>query len=716
MDEYDPLYAEAVCQKFWEENDLFHAECDSPAHKRYILTQLQQPVSNGPHLAEQQPYIIADVLARYCRASQCSVLFPIGYNAFNTQNEHIADKTNHKPKDISQDNTQFYSEAIRRLGYSHDPLREIDTSNSDYIKWVQWLFLLLWDTYFDETRQVSCPIRELTLPPEVQRQGDKVIREYRNCKRLIYFIRGQVFYCPKLKILLHSSDVENSYSKEGNYYCHGTSCTFWKLRLNPCGGRLLKGLKDLDWPKKVIDDHTNWIGEQEYVYDGEEYLQYKLEDVIISSPNYWGVPIPLLHEIDSDGKATGKVEMDQELPVLLPDLDNRISSERYSALENAKDWLFVEKGGKQYKRDTSVLPSWFCNLAAYLRFTDPNNSGFLARTDKHKQWLPADVYITSNTKEIMCWRFIHKVLHDRGLASDPEPFTKLITCGRLFTPEPYTGYRRSDSWVSVEDADATCSEVGLREDQITKGHLEKYFVLKEDSGIYLLNKEGVIKKNGSNMLNINRYLDLYGGDAIRFYLLSIPGISEDRTIDPFKFVEFLNQIRKIYKTVLDLNEKGQSNSISHYHRLRTNIMLKKIKQAIETIKFDKACDVILDFSKWLSEQPAVCGSVLKKYIIAIHPFLPYLSEVLWGKVAKEGSVISQEFPQTTSKDDELYYDLPVKINREVKTHLILHKDISIHELKEKALEVLGEKFDREELEKVIIVPGRSIEILTKNNI
>jgi leucyl-tRNA synthetase len=704
VDDYDAISLESKCQKFWADNDVYHTSHNVRPY--YILTPLQTPSLNGPHLAEQQPYIAADVIARYYRATGHDVLFPIGYNVFAPQNEVFAEKAQHAPQFVAQDNLQFYSETLSRMGYSCDFSRELDASHNDYIKAIQHLFGVLWSSYFDSQTFKTCHIRTLPIPQEIQESGEEAITAYQNSKRLIYSEKTDVFYSVEQKRFYNDWEVQGQRTKEGGVLVRKINSWVWKLRTKGYAARLNAWLPALDWP-------------------GEARKSYDWEDVIISGPNYWGIPIPLIYEVDDSGQVTDKIEIAKNLPVCLPDLFGKVKypEDGIPVLEKEDDWLYGIYGSSIYKRESMVISHWFVNLLSYVYFANEPITKQKGVNCWFQNNVPVSLYISnSKIQDVLYMRFIHKVLYDHDIVQNSEPISMLFICGDLYRSHKYTGYKRGNEWVSADLADETCTEVGLREDQVTVGHLRKYFLLKEDHSVYVLDQAGVKVKSGGNIININKLIDLYGAESLRFFLLSIPEFSQDRTVDLFKLMDSLNFLRKAWQITMELysrlsHKKAETGGISDIatssQKMRLNIMLKKISQAIESLQLHKGCQAIVEFIQWLGRQDYVPLSLLQRFMVAIHPYLPHLSEALWGKIGGDKSITSETYPKVETSQSLTHHDLLVVVNETITTHLFVPKSARFYDIKDDAIATLGADFNTDRLKKVSIIPGERVEIELK---
>src|SRR5262249_41474714 len=205
----------------------------------------------------------------------------------------------------------------------------------------------------------------------------------------------------------------------------------------------LNGLGIAEAKRKLID----WLEERR---QGCRRVNYKLRDWLFSRQRYWGEPFPILHEIDDNGNPTGVIEplSPTELPLRLPDLeDYKPSGKAEPPLSKAKDWLYVTRNGKRYKRETNTMPQWAGSCWYYLRYIDPKNDKVFCDPQKERFWMPVDLYVGGAEHAVLHLlysRFWHKALYDRGHVHTPEPFMRLVNQGMILGEMEFTGFRRAE--------------------------------------------------------------------------------------------------------------------------------------------------------------------------------------------------------------------------------------------------------------------------------
>ncbi len=259
--EYKFAEIEKRWQNYWEENRTFKTEDDFSKPKFYILDMFPYPSGSGLHVGHPEGYTATDIVARYKRMTGHNVLHPMGWDAFGLPAEQYAIETGTHPSLTTKKNCDNFRRQIKALGLGYDWDREINTTDPGYFKWTQWIFIRLYNTWFDEEQQKGRPINELEIPEDILSEGDEAVSAYRNEKRLAYYDNAQVNWCSSCKIVCANEEVLN----DGNHEKCGNpvekkNLKQWMLRIPLYAERLLAGLENVDWPEGVKDMQRNWIG------------------------------------------------------------------------------------------------------------------------------------------------------------------------------------------------------------------------------------------------------------------------------------------------------------------------------------------------------------------------------------------------------------------------------------------------------------------------
>jgi leucyl-tRNA synthetase len=263
MPTYNPHEIEPRWQRYWQEHKTFRTPDVSDRPKYYILDMFPYPSGSGLHVGHPEGYTATDILARYRRMSGWHVMHPMGWDAFGLPAEQHAIKTGIHPRVNTQENVDTFRRQIQMLGFSYDWDREVDTTDPAYFKWTQWIFLQLFDTWYDAEKQRGRPVAELPIPPEVKKQGERAVRLYQDSKRLAYQVEAPVNWCPELGTVLANEEVIDGKSEIGGHPVVRLPLRQWMLRITAYAERLLNDLEKVDWTEAIKEMQRNWIGRSE---------------------------------------------------------------------------------------------------------------------------------------------------------------------------------------------------------------------------------------------------------------------------------------------------------------------------------------------------------------------------------------------------------------------------------------------------------------------
>jgi leucyl-tRNA synthetase len=229
--------------------------------KYYILDMFPYPSGAGLHVGHPEGYTATDILARYQRARGRHVLHPMGWDAFGLPAEQYAIKTGQHPRKTTEENIGNFKRQIKSLGFSYDWSREVDTTDPNYFKWTQWIFLKLYNSWFNPKTDKAESIETLRLPAELT-TGEQ-IGAYRDSKRLAYVSEAPVNWCPELGTVLANEEVIDGKSEVGGFPVVRRPMRQWMLRITAYAERLLEDLERIDWTESLKEMQRNWIGRSE---------------------------------------------------------------------------------------------------------------------------------------------------------------------------------------------------------------------------------------------------------------------------------------------------------------------------------------------------------------------------------------------------------------------------------------------------------------------
>jgi leucyl-tRNA synthetase len=237
--------------------------------KFYILDMFPYPSGAGLHVGHPEGYTATDILSRYRRALGYNVLHPIGWDAFGLPAEQYAIKTGQHPRKTTETNIATFKRQIKSLGFSYDWSRELDTTNPLYFKWTQWIFLRLYNSWFNPQTNKAEPIETLPYPRELQSGAgvspelEAKRRAYRDSKRLAFVTEAPVWWCEQLGTVLANEEVVDGKSEVGDFPVVRKPMRQWMLRITAYAERLLQDLNTIDWTDSLKEMQRNWIGRSE---------------------------------------------------------------------------------------------------------------------------------------------------------------------------------------------------------------------------------------------------------------------------------------------------------------------------------------------------------------------------------------------------------------------------------------------------------------------
>ncbi len=271
--EYNFREVEKKWQKYWKDNQTFKTENKSSKPKYYVLDMFPYPSGAGLHVGHPLGYIASDIFARYKRLKGFNVLHPMGYDSFGLPAEQYAIQTGQHPEITTKTNIARYREQLDKIGFSFDWDREVRTSNPDYYKWTQWIFIQLFNSWYNpatnKAENISTLIEKFkegltqygggkkkTWDDLSEKEQSDILLEY----RLAYLSDTMVNWCPQLGTVLANEEVKDGVSERGGYPVERKLMKQWSLRITAYADRLLKDLDGIDWTESIKEAQRNWIG------------------------------------------------------------------------------------------------------------------------------------------------------------------------------------------------------------------------------------------------------------------------------------------------------------------------------------------------------------------------------------------------------------------------------------------------------------------------
>ncbi|KAA5540076.1 leucine--tRNA ligase [Roseiconus nitratireducens] len=943
MPRYNPADIEPRWQAYWEENKTFATPENPGGKKRYVLDMFPYPSGDGLHVGHPEGYTATDIVSRFARMRGESVLHPMGFDAFGLPAEEHAIKTGEHPRIQTQRNIDNFTRQLKMLGFSYDWDRVLATTDEAYFRWTQWIFLVLFDTWFDAEQQVGRPIAELPIPDSVRAEGPRAVDAYVDSRRLAYQDDALVNWCPELGTVLANEEVVDGKSEVGGHPVKRIPLRQWMLRITDYAERLLEGLDDLEWPEGIKKLQSDWIGRStgaevdffvgqeeqfetwksargesgfpqrpggdalrvyttrpdtlfgatymvvspehpmlpqltasdqadavtaycekasfksdrertegdrektgvftgshainpvngkpipiwvaDYVlagygtgaimavpahderdfefavkYDlpviavveppadaenraeilagkacfaavgnainsgsldgldtaevktkitarlsgeglGKQAVNYKLRDWLFSRQRFWGEPFPILHEVDQDGRETGRMRgVDpSELPVRLPELEDFKPHGRPEPplAKAGEDWLYVTIDGQRYRRETNTMPQWAGSCWYYLRYIDPHNDARLVDPEKESAWMPVDLYVGGAEHAVLHLlysRFWHKVLYDRGHVSTPEPFRRLVNQGMILGEVEFTAYFDPDDQ-PVSSQHVRKSPEGGRQSKdgrpvvakpVAEDQVEKKgegFVLKSDPSIRIDSRAHKMSKSRGNVVNPDVVVKEYGADALRLYEMFMGPLEATKPWSMAGVGGVRSFLDRVWRMIVDdqcddlVLQPGLSDADGDEDQNRMlHATIKKVTEDTESMSFNTAIARMMEFTNFFTRCETRPVAAMKNFLILLSPYAPHLCEELWKILGQQGSIAHQPWP---SWDEaalvQSSIEVPVQFNGKVKTKIHVSPDSKPDQMIEAALadDRVQEMLAGKNVVKKIAVPGRLVNLVVK---
>ncbi|HAS35894.1 MAG TPA: leucine--tRNA ligase [Flavobacteriales bacterium] len=279
--EYNHRAIQERWQKYWADHQTYRIENDSSRPKYYVLDMFPYPSGSGLHVGHPLGYIASDIIARFKRLQGFNVLHPMGYDAFGLPAEQYAIETGQHPAETTKKNSIRYREQLDKIGFSFDWSREVNTSDPKFYKWTQWIFLQLFDSWYDADADKAKPIQDLVEAFEIggssavnanssfegtftaadwkamsPKEREDVLQEF----RLTFLKESTVNWCPALGTVLANDEVKDGLSERGGHEVVQRKMLQWSMRITAYADRLLSGLDSLEWTDSMKEIQRNWIG------------------------------------------------------------------------------------------------------------------------------------------------------------------------------------------------------------------------------------------------------------------------------------------------------------------------------------------------------------------------------------------------------------------------------------------------------------------------
>ena len=394
---------------------------------------------------------------------------------------------------------------------------------------------------------------------------------------------------------------------------------------------------------------------------GEEKTNYRLREWIFARQRYWGEPVPIIHL--EDGKSIAL--SDDELPLILPTLDDYQGKKGKAPLENDQNWVNVEVNGKKGRRETSTMPGSAGSSWYFLRYIDPHNDKEFADYELLKHWMPVDLYVGGPEHAVghlLYSRMWNEYLYDKGLVPCSEPFKKLVHQGMILGSN------------------------GLK--------MGKRFPK------YCINPSDIVRD--------------FGADTLRLYEMFMGPLDADKPWSDAGVVgakKFIDKVFKLYTEENKISDEENKNLEMIYHQT-----VKKVTNDYETLNINTAISQMMIFMNAVQKENTYPRKYAEGFIKLLNPLCPHVTEELWEILGHEDTIAYEDWPiYDEEKTIDSSYELVIQVNGKVRGKITLPMDSPKEEMEKAAMENENtRKFIQDkEIVKVISIPNKLVNIVVK---
>jgi leucyl-tRNA synthetase len=457
---------------------------------------------------------------------------------------------------------------------------------------------------------------------------------------------------------------------------------------------------------------------------GRPAVNYKLRDWLFSRQRFWGEPFPILHELDAAGNPTGAIRAvpEAELPVHLPHLtDFKPGDTPDPPLSRAPaDWLYVDRDGRRYRRETNTMPQWAGSCWYYLRFLDAGNDARFVDPAIERAWMPVDLYIGGAEHAVLHLlysRFWHKVLYDRGHVSCPEPFGRLVNQGMILGEMEFTGYRSAKGgWVSAEKRQADDVAAKIPAEQVEKQG--EHFVLRDAPQIRVESRAYKMSKSRGNVVNPDQVVREFGADSLRLYEMFMGPLEATKPWSTTGVSGVRGFLDRCWRLVVDeradavalappvCDDPPTDAQLRELHRC-----IDKVTKDIEALSFNTAIARMMEFVNFCTPLDRRPRAILEPFVTILAPFAPHLAEELWEILGRPAPVSLAAWPAVEPRwlvDDTV--EIPVQIQGKLRGRVVVPAGADAEAMKAAAAAdpKIAEQLAGKRVAKVVAVPGRLV--------
>ncbi len=762
MKEYDHKKIEKKWQAFWDKKKIYQAKDFDKKPKFYGLIEFPYPSGEGLHVGHIRSNTAMDIICRKRRAEGFNVLYPIGWDAFGLPTENYAIKTGIHPEKVTKKNTDIFRKQLKAGGFSFDWSREINTTNPEYYKWTQWIFLKMYE------------------------------------KSLAYKDKININWCPKDKIGLANEEVVDGKCERCGAEVEKREKEQWMLAITKYADRLDKDLDEVNFLEKIKIQQRNWIGRSEGVEISFKVSKATFDIIVFTTrpDTIFGATYlvlapehPLMSKMPFD-----MLENKKEVLEYIAKIKSKTETERTA--ENKEKTGVELRGLKAVNPATQKeIPIW---IADYVLQNYGTGAIMAVPADDARDKEFAEKFklpIIENYpkagfedfgKKIINYKLRDWVFSRQRYWGEPIPMINCLKCGWVSVPEKdlpvelpkVKNYQPTDTgesplaniakWVNVKCP--KCKSPAKREtDTMPNWAGSSWYFLRyldpknkkffadlkklkywtpvdwynggmEHTTLHLLYSrfwhkflfdigvvptsepyakrtshgmilaEGGVKmsKSKGNVINPDEIIKIYGADTLRIYEMFMGPFDQSVAWS----TESIIGSRRFLERVWNLQYKVQEEK--KYSEFGIEKTIKKVTEDIENMKFNTAVSTLMIFANELGKLDSVSRDAYKKFLIILSPFAPHIAEELWSILGEKKSINLSAWPsfdENLIKDKEI--KIVVQINGKVRIETIIQAESSEEEIKKQVIsdENISKYLSGKEVKKIIYVKNRLINIV-----
>jgi leucyl-tRNA synthetase len=469
-----------------------------------------------------------------------------------------------------------------------------------------------------------------------------------------------------------------------------------------------------------------WLEDQGH---GKGKVNFKLRDWLFSRQRYWGEPFPIVFV---DGKPVSVA--DDALPVELPELaEFKPSGTPEGPLAAAGEWLATtDADGRTARRETNTMPQWAGSCWYYLRYIDPRNDARLVDEELERYWMPVDLYVGGAEHAVLHLlyaRFWHKLLHDIGVASTPEPFAKLVHQGMILGELEFTQYRDADgrpvSADLVQSGKSLLTGGPVESLRATDEVVEKqgdYFVLRGNSAIRVEARAHKMSKSRGNVVNPDEIISTYGADAFRLYEMFLGPLEQVKPWNT-RGVEGTHRfLNRVWRLIAASDGASSNEAVTDAEPSREQLhalhqTLAKVTEDIEALRFNTAIAALMEFSNAAGKWPTLPRQIAECFVLMLAPLAPHIAEELWQRLDHAESIAYAAWP----KVDARYLiretiEVPVQVNGKVRGKIEIPAEATEEQVLALARQDqnVARYLQETDIKRAIYVPKRIVNFVVSN--